>query len=190
MFTGIVQQRLTIQHIQPLATGQSVTFTAPQPALDSGDSILIQGICSTITRVDAATITVEYMPETIRCSTVGQWHVGQQCNMETPVTPTTVLSGWIVTGHIDSATTITALSALPDASITLAIPPAYQSLVMAKGCITIDGVNLTVAAIQSNHCTVKLIPYTLQHTTLGHQSVGNQVNIEFDYIAKIVQRFT
>src|SRR3990167_6822554 len=102
MFTGIVAEQLTIQRIEHTAAGVAVSFSLPTwGTLVTGESVLVHGICSTVVTITPQGFTVEYMPETIQRTTVGQWTVGQIIHAEPSVTPTTKLSGSVVYGHVD-----------------------------------------------------------------------------------------
>lgn len=188
MFTGIVQELVTIRHVAQLADRLQVQLSLPLAAAYAlGDSILLHGICSTIVAMTVDSITVEYMPETLRQTTVSHWVVGQAIHAEVPATLATKLSGSIVTGHVDAVATIVAVrNEAGDVALDIAIPEPHQHSMLQKGCVTINGVNLTIANWQNGVVTVKLVPYTLQHTTLGTLQPDQLVNIECDYIAKLI----
>lgn len=187
MFTGIVQRNISITNITTTKQACTVSFSGVHNwNLKIGDSLLINGICSTITEIQHNYCSVEYMPQTLRLTTVQNWQVGQQCNAEASLTLATPLSGWLVTGHIDSIGTITAQQAVElDVQLIISYPKQFNNLVIQQGAITIDGVNLTVSNVKDNTCSVHIIPYTLEHTTLQSMKPGDYVNLEFDYFAKI-----
>jgi len=188
MFTGIVQELVTIRQIKQLPDRLQVQLSLPLAASYAvGDSILLHGICSTIVAMTVDSITVDYMPETLRYTTVPSWVVGQAIHAEVPATLATKLSGSIVTGHVEATAVVTAVhDQAGDVAITIAIPTEQQPFILKKGCLTINGVNLTVANWEAGAATVQLVPYTLQHTTLGQLQVNQVVNIESDYIAKLI----
>lgn len=192
MFTGIVQELITIRRINSRPDRLEVQLALPLAAAYAlGDSIMLHGICSTITALTLDSITVEYMPETVRQTTVGQWVVGQQIHTEVPITLATKLSGSIVTGHVDATATVTAVQQQTgDVAIHIAIPPDYQKFILKKGCLTVNGVNLTIADCVDGETIVQLVPYTLSHTTLGQLQAKQLVNIECDYIAKLIVETT
>lgn len=187
MFTGIVQRNISITGITATKQVCSVSFSGVANwNLAIGDSVLINGICSTVTEINNDECSVEYMPQTLRLTTVQQWKVGQQCNAETSLTLTTPVSGWIVTGHIDTIGTITAQQAVEsDVQLIITYPKQFIHLVIRQGAITIEGVNLTVSNVNDNTFSVHIIPHTLEHTTLHSMKPGDDVNLEFDYFAKI-----
>lgn len=187
MFTGIVQRNISIANITTTKQACTVSFSgADNWNLKIGDSLLINGICSTITEIQNDYCSVEYMPQTLRLTTVQNWQIGQSCNAETSLTLATPLSGWIVTGHIDTVGVITAQQTVEsDVQLIITYPKQFNNLVIQQGAITIDGVNLTVSNVKDNTCSVHIIPHTLQHTTLQSMKPGDDVNLEFDYFAKI-----
>lgn len=187
MFTGIVQRNIVITNITATKQVCAVSFSGVANwNLAIGDSVLINGICSTVTEINNDQCSVEYMPQTLRLTTVQNWRVGQQCNAETSLTLATPVSGWIVTGHVDTVGTITAQQAVEsDVQLIITYPKQFNHLVIQQGAITIDGVNLTISNVKDNTCSVHIIPYTLEHTTLQSMNPGDDVNLEFDYFAKI-----
>jgi riboflavin synthase len=132
---------------------------------------------------------VNYIPETLRITTAGQWQIGQRLHIEAPATLRTPLSGWLVSGHVDTTAVVLNVQTGTNYAITVQLPAASAALVMVKGGVTVNGVNLTVTAVTTDSFTVQLVPYTLTHTTLGDLTGGERVNVEFDYIAKLAQRY-
>lgn len=182
MFTGIVTEQLTIQQIIPTPTGLTMSFSLPQwGKLAVGESILLHGICSTVTGVTNDYFTVDYIAETLRVTTASQWLADQTVHAEPAATLATRLSGGLVTGHVDATGTV--FSTQP---LTIQLPDQLMSLAFPKGSITINGVNLTITACTADTISLELIPQTLQLTTLGKLQPNDQVNIEADYIAKAV----
>ncbi len=187
MFTGIVQRCVTINSIDIDNQITTISFLGVANwNLAVGDSLLINGICSTITGISGDACTVQYMPQTIRLTTVADWKPQQICNAETSLTLSSPLSGWLVTGHIDAVGTITALQAVAtDTQLIISFPEEFAHLVVQQGAITIDGINLTISSVKHNSFSVHIIPYTLEHTTLHSIKPGDSVNLEFDYFAKL-----
>lgn len=187
MFSGITETKLTIQRITTSASVVSVIFKRPRHRCVLGGSVLINGICSTITAITKTAITVQYMPETLRCTTVSGWKVRQRCNAEWPITLQTELSGSIVSGHVDAVGTVHNIEhSVHGHKVTITCPKKDVRLLIHKGGITINGVNLTISVIKKNTVAVHLIPYTLHHTTLNGLQLHDRVNLEYDYITKIV----
>ncbi|MFA6388851.1 MAG: riboflavin synthase, partial [Patescibacteria group bacterium] len=191
MFTGITQTISKITKIQ--YQGKILCVSLNRPKIGKyklGDSILLNGICSTITNLTKQTLTVEYMPETLQLTTVDSWQAQQPINVEAPLTLQTGLAGGLVTGHVDGVGVVKQFQQLADnVELIITYAKCYQEYVMLKGGITINGVNLTISNCSANSFSVKLIPYTLTHTTLNTLKKGDKVNLEFDYITKSVVNY-
>lgn len=188
MFTGIVRSIITITDITHVDNLVVVAYSGMKDwNLAPGDSVLIDGICSTISQISDETWIVEYMPQTIRITLLATWQVGQRCNAEPSLTLQTPLSGWLVTGHVDTVGTINASEIIDsDVKLTIGFSKEYDNLVMSQGSITLDGVNLTISDVRPGSCSVQCIPFTIQHTTIQDWRVGDTLNIEFDYFAKVL----
>lgn len=188
MFTGIVQDILTITSIRSVTGGRRVTVTLPKiEQYQLGDSILLNGICSTVVAVDGSGLAVEYMAQTDRRTTSELWQTGDQLNCEAPLTLQTKISGSLVTGHVDCTGIVASLTGAPDDKrLVVAFAEDLPTSVIPQGCITIDGVNLTVIDCSGPaQVAVNIIPHTWQHTIMQYYRSGKKVNIEFDYIAKL-----
>ncbi|HEX6682891.1 MAG TPA: riboflavin synthase [Candidatus Limnocylindrales bacterium] len=187
LFTGIVEElgEVVAQEGELLTLrGKTVTGDAGH-----GDSIAVNGVCLTVVRVEADTFTVEVMKETYDRSALGSLKPGDPVNLERAVTPATRLGGHIVQGHVDGVGTIDSKApggGWEDVRITL--PSGLHRYIVEKGSITVDGVSLTVVAVDETGFTVSLIPTTLELTTLGRKGVGDRVNLEVDIIAKYVEK--
>lgn len=187
MFTGITQEVVHITALEPFSHGLRVSLTHPSGNCALGDSILLNGICSTITAETKDAITVEFMPETLRLTTVQWWKVGQDVNAEFALTLQDKLSGSLVSGHVDALGTVSQIQ--PEQNeykLSIAFDPKFQSYLVLKGGITVDGVNLTITDVKPGEFSVHLIPFTLEQATLRSLEVGAKVNLEFDYFAKVI----
>ena len=191
MFTGIVQERLTIR---TLTTGNVMTVGLSLPqwgSLEIGESVLLHGICTTVTTIEADQFTVELMPETLQRTNATSWKVGDQIHAEPSATLQTKLSGNLVYGHVDAVAKVAQVEAQAGQTVlAIEIPQAYIPYVVVKGAITINGVNLTIVQLEGNVVTVNLIPHTANVTTLAQQQVGDLVNIELDYVTKVIVQTT
>lgn len=190
MFTGIIETLGTVTHVEA-GDGWS-RLTVQGPVVDGtviGDSIAVNGVCLTATAVGDDGFTADVMAETLRRTTLGTVRAGDPVNLERAATATTRLGGHLVQGHVDGVGRITgrAPSGAFD-EVTVAVPADLLPYVVEKGSIAIDGVSLTVAAVDNDEVTIGLIPETLARTTLGGRSVGDSLNIEVDVIAKYVER--
>lgn len=181
MFTGIVQELLTITAIDR-ATATTVALTLPKwGILQIGESILLAGICSTVTAVTGTSFTVDYMAETLAKTTVERWQIGDQIHAEPSATLQTKLSGNLVYGHVDGTAEVIMVTPLQ-----LRLPTTALPYVVVKGAITINGVNLTIVDIVDHTITIELVPHTAAVTTLAKLQSGDRVNIELDYLTKVV----
>jgi riboflavin synthase len=194
MFTGIVQAMGEVRAVTPRAGDVEMVFAAPTLGLAAvaiGDSIAVNGCCLTVTRLAADTFAADASRETLNVTTLGQWHVGTQVNLEKALTAGQALGGHYVTGHVDGVARVTAL--VPDARSTrmlFAVPAALARYIAKKGSVCIDGVSLTVNEVGPTSFDVNLIPHTLTMTVLKGFQVGTPVNVEVDIIARYLERLT
>lgn len=195
MFTGIVEALGTVESIE--STGQASRVVVRASILDDvtlGDSVAVNGVCLTATEVSAGCFAADVMAETLRRSTLGTLRVGDPVNLERAVRASTRLGGHVVQGHVDGVGQLTRRAPVgqdPEKQfdeIGIELPAALLPYVVEKGSIAIDGISLTVAAINGDEITIGLIPETLQRTTLGRRNVDDAVNIEVDVMAKYVER--
>jgi len=190
MFTGIIETLGTVADVDE-GTGSS-RLTVQGEVTDGtavGDSISVNGVCLTATSVEDGRFTADVMAETLRRSTLGELKPGDPVNLERAATATTRLGGHLVQGHVDGVGQLTGRApAGAFDEITIALPEDLLAYVVEKGSIAIDGISLTVADVGESDITIGLIPETLARTTLGKRSVGDNVNIEVDVIAKYVER--
>ena len=181
MFTGIVQATGKIVRLDPLEIDC--------PALDRkdvaiGDSICVQGVCLTVTRLTQAGFTADVSAETRR---VTAWldRAGAGVNLEKALAVGDRLGGHLVTGHIDA---IGEVSSFADGVLRIRAPRELARYVARKGSICIDGVSLTVNRVEGESFEVFLIPHTLQVTTLKRLKAGERVNLEVDLVARYLER--
>ncbi len=195
MFTGLIQAFGTAKEVKPLQEGLLVGIEAPMAALTHplalGDSIALNGCCTTVITLDDDVFWVQLSKETLNKTTFSTLNVGQRLNLECPITPTTPLGGHYVTGHVDCVLPLLASEAIGICWVlTFALPERmdYQGLLVEKGSITLDGISLTINTVTDSTFTVCIIPHTMTHTTLGDLPVGGNVHVEFDILGKYVQR--
>lgn len=185
MFTGIVEELGTV-----VAHGARLTVqcSAVLSDLVLGGSISVNGTCLTATHVDSTSFSADLAPETLARTNLGGLRVGSRVNLERPVTPVTRLSGHIVQGHVDGTGELLSIEPLGDGGwwIRVAVPAALERYMVEKGSVTLDGISLTIAAL--NPLSVTIIPHTFAHTTLGSAKVGDRINIEADVLAKHVEK--
>ena len=190
MFTGIIQKISTVKKIERFAGNVIVTIVKSKAwRLHSGESIAIDGICSTLQRVWAGSFSVSYMPETLKRASVSLWQRGDTLNLEKSLRLQDGLDGHIVAGHIDTTGRLVKVQTAKNSyRMSVTVPKRFARFIAPKGSITLDGVSLTVVDVTKNQFSVALIPYTLQHTNLGLKKREDILNVEVDIIAKYVDR--
>jgi len=187
MFTGIVEELGTV-----LAAGKrlEVQCSAVLSDLSIGASIAVNGVCLTAVAVTDSGFAADLAPETLSRSNLGDLVTGSRVNLERPVTPVTRLSGHIVQGHVDATGEVVALDALRDGNwwLKVRVPKSLDRYLVEKGSITLDGISLTIAAMDGDVVGVTIIPHTFANTTIGQARVGSKLNIEVDVLAKHVEK--
>ncbi len=191
MFTGIVEELGEVVALDELADAARLTVRGPLVTSDAqhGDSIAVCGVCLTVVEASDGAFTADVMKETLSRSSLGQLAVGSPVNLERAVRLQDRLGGHLVQGHVDGTAEVLAVT--PDQHWTVvrvALPADLGRYVVAKGSITVDGVSLTVSAVDHSWFEVSLIPTTLSLTTLGVRAVGDTVNLEVDITAKYVEK--
>jgi riboflavin synthase len=188
MFTGIVEERGEIVAVEPLPDAMRLTVAGPLVTSDAkhGDSISVSGVCLTVVEVSGGAFTVDVVHETLLRSSLAKAHAGDQVNLERAMALGDRLGGHIVQGHVDG----TGVFRSRDGAglTTFELPEELSRYVVEKGSIAIDGISLTVAAVDGDTFSVALIPTTLDVTTLGLRQPGDVVNLEVDVLAKYVER--
>jgi riboflavin synthase len=162
-----------------------------QPAIDlaEGSSVAVNGVCLTVVEIDDHGFEVDVMPETLRRSTLGALTDGAWVNLEPPLRVGDPLDGHMVQGHVDGTGTVEEVRDEGNARVVrIAAPPGLLRYLVEKGSIAVDGVSLTVSAIDDAWFEVSLIPETLERTTLGEAAPGSIVNMEVDVLAKYVEK--
>jgi riboflavin synthase len=192
MFTGIVEELGEVTYLTD-AGGDSAVIAVRGPVVTSdarhGDSISVNGVCLTVIDNVDGVFTADVMGETLRRSSLGALQVGAEVNLERAATVGSRLGGHLVQGHVDGVATI--LSREPADQwevLRFSLPAGLARYVVEKGSITVDGVSLTVMAVDAGSFSVGLIPTTLKLTVLGAKSPGDPVNLEVDVIAKYVEK--
>ncbi|MFP4073198.1 MAG: riboflavin synthase [Actinomycetota bacterium] len=191
MFTGIVEQVGTIAEAIDSDIGRRLVISSP--GLDDlavGGSISVNGVCLTAVDTDDDLVAVDVIPETLQRSNLGSLSQDSKVNLELAMPASGRFDGHIVQGHVDGVGTISGLDRNEDGGVVMTVdtPESLHRYLVEKGSVTIDGVSLTIAALTDQGFTVALIPHTLEVTTLGLRSPGEQVNLEMDVLAKYVER--
>lgn len=193
MFTGLVESLGIVSELQTCGPGIRLTIEATEIARDAaiGDSIAVNGCCLTIVALDvsAGTFAFEAGSETLQRTNLGQLKAGSRVNLERSLQVGDRLGGHLVSGHIDALGTLDEIRTEGEwAFYWFRVPTALTRQMASKGSIAVDGVSLTLVAVERERFSVALIPHTLAVTTLGTRAVGDAVNIETDLLAKYVER--
>jgi riboflavin synthase len=197
MFTGLVQGLGTVAAVEPTADGVRLRVETDLAAeLAQGDSIAVNGVCLTAiepwaprTKSVVGTFAADVMNESLRRSSLAEVGPGSEVNLELAMRAGDRLGGHIMQGHVDGVGTISAIEADGFSRVvTVTAPKELLRYVVEKGSIAIDGVSLTVSAVDDETLSVSLIPETLEKTILGSAEVGKPVNLEVDVLAKYVEK--
>lgn len=191
MFTGIVEELGAIRAVRRGAASAVLSIGAAEVLSDLkiGDSVAVNGVCLTVTSLDDGGFTADVMHETLGRSSLGALAPGGRVNLERAMPANGRFGGHIVSGHIDGTGKIA--SVRPDDNAlwyTISAAPELLRYIVEKGSITIDGISLTVAAVDEVSFSVSLIPHTAAVTTFGKKRAGDIVNLETDIIGKYVEK--
>jgi riboflavin synthase len=193
MFTGLITELGTVIAIERGESSAIFTIKAPESVqgLSIGDSIAVNGTCLTATSLTADSFTADVMVQTLSLTSLGQLEIGSPVNLELAAQMDMRMGGHIVQGHVDGTGTVVSLTPGEKwAEFVIKAPAHLTKYVVAQGSITLDGVSLTVGAIDdaTDSITVWLIPETLAKTNLSTKKAGDLINIEVDILAKYVER--
>ena len=185
-----MQGRGEVAEVAPTGDGVRLTIATPLAAeLGPGDSVAVNGVCLTAVDPSRSAFAADVMNETLRRSSLAEATAGREVNLELAMRASDRLGGHVVQGHVDGVGVVAAIAQDGFARVvTVEAPPELLRYVVEKGSIAIDGVSLTVAAIDDRSLSVSLIPETLERTTLGAAAVGTPVNLEVDVLAKYVEK--
>jgi riboflavin synthase len=189
MFTGIVERMGVVKEIERGPGGMRLVVSAPGLNLEVGDSIAVNGVCLTAVDGGPDGFGADVVLETLEKTNLGAVVEGERVNLERPLAAAGRFDGHIVQGHVDGTGTVEAVEPEGDGRrMTVAVPGRLARYIASKGSVAVDGVSLTVAAVEGASFSVALIPHTLEVTTLGTRSPGERVNLEVDVLAKYVER--
>lgn len=191
MFTGIVRELGSVESVDGDAGGVRIRLRAPATAAGAapGDSVALNGVCLTVTAVTGELLAFDAVPETLRRTSLGRLAAGSRVNVEPALRAGEPLGGHIVQGHVDGVGRVRALD--PEGGgrrLAVEAPPELLRYCAEKGSIAVEGVSLTIAALDAEAFELALVPHTLEATTLGSLTSGDEVNLEVDVIAKYVEK--
>lgn len=189
MFTGIVSSVGTVVATGPNRLGIAAASTTRR--LKIGSSVAVNGCCLTVVDKQGAAFFADVVPETLRRTNLGLAAPGSRVNLELPLGASGLLDGHLVQGHVDARATVRKVArAASGRELEIGLPGALRQFVVEKGSIAVDGMSLTVAAVDDRARTfrVALIPHTLAVTIAGEYEKGSVVNLEADVVARYVAR--
>lgn len=200
MFTGTIKK---LSHVEKVSWQKGSLFVSIQVPngwkIKLGESISVNGVCSTVKKIGRNSFTVEYMPETLKKTTVGFFKTGAEVNLERSLRVGDLMDGHIVQGHVDCVGKIIDIKKVAKSKVVkIKVPIAFMKFLAPKGSVAVDGISLTIIDSRKDWSaatpkkksglvwwfTVSLVSYTLENTNLGKIKIGEKLNIEVDALAK------
>ena len=191
MFTGIIQAKGSIQEVHSSDDGVILKINSNTLDLSDskiGDSIAVNGVCLTVTQMSNEWFTADVSNETINCTTFSDLSQGESVNLEKSLRLNQGIDGHLVSGHVDGVGKVQSINKDGDSTrIKILVEIDLIKYIAKKGSICINGVSLTVNSVEGNIFDVNIVPHTFSVTTLGDLSIGSNVNLEIDLIARYVE---
>ncbi|MDD5721411.1 MAG: riboflavin synthase [Candidatus Pacebacteria bacterium] len=189
MFTGIIKKTSKVKRVKSAQGGLFVDILNNLGKIKLGESISINGVCSTVKK-NNKNISFEYMPETLKLTNLGLLKKGDIVNLEQSMRLSDRLDGHLVLGHIDGKGRIISIKKEGNSKefYIKVSDKKFKKFLVYKGSIAIEGISLTVAEVLKDLFVVKILPYTLKHTNLKFKKEEDEVNLEFDILAKYASR--
>jgi riboflavin synthase len=191
MFTGIIQDIGKVESAVKREGNLVLRITSDvlSSGLEIGASVSINGACQTVTELHNNSFVVEAISETLEKTDLGGLKTGSVVNLELPLTPQSLLDGHLVQGHIDCTGKISKISPQSGSVIfSIDYPREFDKYLIEKGSVAVDGISLTVTGTSSGSFETAIIPHTLKNTILANKKTGDKVNLEFDMIAKYIEK--
>ena len=192
MFTGIIEGLGTVAAARPSGAGKRLTLTADfdLEGTKLGDSIAVSGACLTVVALGTRRFEVDVAPETLHMTTLGGAAPGERVNLERALRLSDRLDGHLVSGHVDGQGRLLKKERAGNAIlVTVGVPKELTHYMVTKGSVAVDGISLTINAVEAESFVVSIIPHTAHLTTIGFKAVGATVNVETDLIGKYIERF-
>ncbi|KXG77291.1 Riboflavin synthase [Fervidicola ferrireducens] len=192
MFTGIIEEVGIVTKLVGSSSGALITISCKKilEDLEIGDSVAVNGVCLTAREVKSDSFVADIMPETLRSTTLSELSAGKRVNLERALKAEGRFGGHMVLGHVDGVGRI--LRTYPEGNAVvfeIGVPPELMKYIVPKGSIAVDGISLTVQAVNIHGFSVSIIPHTLNTTVLQYKNQGDTVNIETDIIGKYVREY-
>ena len=191
MFTGLLEEVGTVVAVRTRDRGTELQIAAPGIAksVNPGESVAVNGCCLTVTSCRNDVLSFDLLQETIARTNLHDLHQDNPVNLERALRADGRVGGHFVQGHVDCVAAIVAFAAKgADFRLEIELPESFKHYVASKGSIAINGISLTVAEVLPKSFVAWIIPYTKHHTNLDRATIGNLVNLEFDILAKYVER--
>jgi riboflavin synthase len=192
MFTGIIEELGTVEALesQPAGARLRIACRTAMEDMRTGSSISVNGVCLTALDIRSGAFSADLAPETLKRSNLGALRAGSRVNLERPLSPNSRFDGHIVQGHVDGTGEFLNLDSLGGDNwwLRVRIPGDLDRYLVSKGSIAIDGISLTIAALEADTLSVTIIPHTFRNTTLSGYRPGARVNLECDVLAKHVEK--
>ena len=191
MFTGLVETKGLIDSFQKNEDGMILRLNHNNSfEVSINDSVSCNGVCLTVVRTDKNSFEVQLVNETLDRTTAEFWKEKDELNLERALLPSTRMGGHFVQGHVDCVTKILKIKHFDKSSTwTFKMNDDIEKYIVEKGSIALNGVSLTVASKDKNSFDVALIPHTIELTTFGNLSIGDNVNVEVDILGKYIENF-
>lgn len=191
MFTGLVKDIGRIRNLTLNNEGMALTIESDKLVADMeiDDSVSVNGVCQTVISKTEKTFTVQAVHATLEKTTFCKFRSGDRVNLELALQANDRLGGHFVQGHVNATGKITGITPTgKNIVISIKFPPDIDKYIVQEGSITVDGISLTVYKKGQENFSISIIPHTLENTTLIERTVGDEVNLEVDIIAKYVER--
>lgn len=188
MFTGLIEQQGRVIINQNNEHANRLVISSSFEMIDEGESIAVNGVCLTVLPSEDKNLHFDVSPETLKLTTLGNLASGDIVNLERAMIATTRFGGHYVSGHVDTRAYVKTIEIIGE-YIEMQLAGFNEQAMLyliPKGSITVEGVSLTINAVTNQSIQLMLVPHTLLNTTLGALSIGQHVNIEFDYLTRIV----
>lgn len=188
MFTGIVDHTAVLEEVEQREGFARLAIASRFDGLALGESIAVDGCCLTVVSFEGGRFVVELSTETLQRTTSGGYRQGQRVNVERALRLGDRLGGHFVTGHVDATGVLVSREAIAGCTRYhfRGVTDAYRSYVLEKGSITVDGISLTLNEVFDDGFAVMVIPHTAERTTIDARQPGDRVNLEFDWMTKVI----
>ncbi|HEX67786.1 MAG TPA: riboflavin synthase [bacterium] len=191
MFTGIIEEVGVVKRVEK--KGEVITLTILAEKISSslglGGSIAVDGVCLTVVEISPPLFKVDVSRPTQLTTTLGKAFPGRRVNLERPLTLDKPLGGHFVTGHVDAKGKILKKGGGEEFPLEISYPEALFPYLVVKGSIAVDGVSLTIQKLEKDRFSTHIIPHTAENTILGEKKVGEEVNLEVDFLARYLKKW-